>query len=110
MKIYLDDIRTPKDNTWTVVRSYHDFIQIISQSFGYIDAISFDHDLGGDKTGYDCAKFLIEYCYQNSYTPPQCYVHSANPIGRENIITYINNYLKFIEHLETCSWVSIEHF
>ena len=109
MKIYLDDIRTPLDKSWTVIRNYHDFVQAISQSFGYIEYISFDHYLGEEKTGYDCAKFLTGYCQNNNVVPPQCYVHSANPVGRENIIGHINCYLRFIEFPETAKWVNIEH-
>ncbi len=26
MKIYLDDVRTPKDKDWMVVRNYHEFV------------------------------------------------------------------------------------
>jgi hypothetical protein len=110
MKLYLDDIRTPNDNSWTIVRSYHDFIQVVSQSFKEIKVISFDHDLGSEETGFDCAKFLVEYCMNNQVLPPQCYSHSANPSGRTNIIELINCFLRFNEVLETCSWSNISHF
>lgn len=110
MKIYLDDLRTPSDNSWFIIRSHHDFIHKISTSFNQIDCISFDHDLGEEKTGFDCAKYLIEYCINNNLTPPQTYVHSANPVGRENIVSLINNYLTFTEEIPNCKWISIEHF
>jgi hypothetical protein len=110
VKIYLDDLRTPSDNSWFIIRNHHDFIHKISTSFNQIECISFDHDLGEEKTGFDCAKYLIEYCMNNNLTPPQTYVHSANPVGRENIIYLINNYLTFIEEVPNCKWISIEHF
>lgn len=110
MKIYLDDLRTPLDNSWFIIRSHHDFIHKISTSFNQIECISFDHDLGEEKTGFDCAKYLVEYCINNNVIPPQTYVHSANPVGRENIILLINNYLTFIEEVPNCKWISIEHF
>ena len=110
MKIYLDDLRTPSDNSWFIIRNHHDFIHKISISFNQIECISFDHDLGEEKTGFDCAKYLIEYCINNNLTPPQTYVHSANPVGRENIVSLINNYLTFIEEVPNCKWISIEHF
>ena len=109
MRIYLDDIRTPKDSSWTVVRSYHDIIHLIQTSFDQIEVISFDHDLGEEKTGYDAAKFLIEFCMNNQKMPPLTFVHSANPVGRENIIGTINNFLEFNEVEPNCRWCYIEH-
>lgn len=89
MKIYLDDVRTPKDKDWMVVRNYHEFVNLV-QKLGLknIGTISLDHDLGDtamteyhtnvspnfkldyenitEKTGYDAAKFLVdEYYTQN---------------------------------------------
>jgi len=89
MKIYLDDVRTPKDKDWMVVRNYHEFVNLV-QKLGLrnIGTISLDHDLGDsamteyhtnvspnfklnyenitEKTGYDAAKFLVdEYYNQN---------------------------------------------
>jgi len=111
MKIFLDDNRTPYDNTWVTIRCYHDFIHIIQTSFDRINVISFDHDLGSDEfTGFDCAKFLIDYCMTNNKELPQCYSHSANPIGRENIINLINNYLTFNDKEPTCKWSNINNF
>ena len=44
--IYLDDIRTPVDNKWTVVRNYNEFIKhILSLSSDDEYIISFDHDI-----------------------------------------------------------------
>lgn len=89
MKIYLDDVRTPKDKDWMVVRSYHEFVNLVQKvGIKNISTISLDHDLGDsamyeyhtnvspnfkldygnitEKTGYDAAKFLVdEYYTQN---------------------------------------------
>lgn len=97
MKIYLDDIRTPKDEGWIIVRSYDEFVSYI-EKHGLPDFISFDHDLGysmieDEKTGYDAAKWLVEYYLDNGIKMPINFnVHSANPIGAENIRKYINNF------------------
>ncbi|HEY6438132.1 MAG TPA: cyclic-phosphate processing receiver domain-containing protein, partial [Ignavibacteriaceae bacterium] len=67
--------------------------------------ISFDHDLGlmhyaGDysdgKTGYDFAKWLIEYDMDMNTMPSNFTftVHSKNPIGSENIRELLNNYIQ----------------
>ena len=120
--IFLDDERWPKNVTWvnlppvpwTVVRNYKDFVSTID-SLGMPLFISFDHDLGSEhynpamcsdnkedynrlyntfreKTGYDCAKWAVEYCMENRLKFPEYAVHSMNPIGRENIESYIENY------------------
>ena len=86
MKIYLDDVRTPKDKDWMVVRNYYEFVNLV-QNVGIrnIGTISLDHDLGdsamneyhtnvspnfkldynniSEKTGYDAAKFLVDEFY-----------------------------------------------
>lgn len=101
-KIYLDDIRNPKSDGWTIVRNYDEFVGFIEKN-GLPDEISFDHDLGEDKTleiksGYDCAKWLCEYCWGNGLPLPSWNVHSANPVGRDNIIQLIQNYEKKLNY------------
>ena len=91
-KLYLDDIRNPKTKGWTIVRNYYEFVKEIDEH-GLPDEISFDHDLGEDaKTGYDCAKWLCEYCWMNGIPIPPYNVHSANPVGRDNIIGILKSY------------------
>lgn len=41
-----------------------------------------------EKTGYDCAKWLVE----NRIMPELFWVHSANPVGADNILGLLNNY------------------
>ena len=110
--LFLDDIREPdwifKDtinNKWVTVRNYDEFVKTITEK-GLPVIIAFDHDLGAEhympeikvedykeKTGYDCAKWLVEYCSQNNLDLPQCFVHSFNPIGRENIARLLQSYI-----------------
>lgn len=86
MNIYLDDVRTPKDDTWVVVRNYYEFVNLVQKvRLRNIGKISLDHDLGDsamneyynnvapnfkldynnilEKTGYDAAKFLVDEFY-----------------------------------------------
>lgn len=126
--LYLDDYRTPMSNPeieWHIVRSYKEFVNWIEEH-GIPDIISFDHDLCtehiqaflskagenlatvvydydsyGEKTGYDCAKWLCNYCVDNDKRlPPIITVHSANYPGAANIITYISNYKRL--RIESC--------
>lgn len=115
-KLYLDDIRIPKTDDWEIVRSYKEFVDWITEN-GIPNVVSFDHDLANDHygltsntdfltwqeyyehqdrelTGYDCAKWLCEYCMENGLPIPKWNVHSANPVGKENIENLIRNYEK----------------
>ena len=119
--IYLDDIRTPIDPEWIVVRNYEEFVNRITEiGLHNIALISLDHDLGPsamrewytnvyhnytldynnitEKTGMDCTKWLVEQWLDGA---PVCKVmiHSANAIGASNMMGYINNY-KHIHRLE----------
>lgn len=91
IKIYLDDIRTPTDPSWIVVRNFDEFAAKVSE-FGLesISEISLDHDLGdsakreyfqntrlsssinyeniSEKTGYDAAKWLIDHWHSANRT------------------------------------------
>lgn len=55
---------------------------------GKVGLISFDHDLGEPEngTGYDVAKWIEEMAHTDpSFMVPEWAIHSANPVGRENI-------------------------
>jgi hypothetical protein len=112
--IYLDDLRTPVCDIWTIVRNYVEFTKTI-ESIGLenIETISLDHDLGlsefeDEKTGYDCAKYLVEISINTKIKLPQIFVHSSNPVGSLNIIKYVNNYLHFCKLPETCDIINIK--
>lgn len=146
-RIYLDDVRTPYDDEWIVVRSYQEFIDTITKlGLPNILEISLDHDLGreamseyfnnvsphytldynnivDEKTGYDCAKWLVQHYYDKYYDDdvlrvdkridgiifPKVYTHSANPIGSANIMGYINNFFMNEAQPQTCIRVQIPH-
>lgn len=117
--LFLDDIRMPNDVTWvnlpmkvyTIVRNYADFVKIIENQ-GIPKFVAFDHDLSmahygdglhGDvidynkyeeKTGYDCAKYLVQECSKKGVKHPPYVVHSMNPVGKQNIISYVESYNK----------------
>lgn len=131
MRIYLDDIRTPIEEGWTVVRSYEEFVStIMYNGLDNIELISLDHDLGDtamkewhtnvyhnytlnydnikEKTGYDCAKWLVEQ-WMNGEAIVDVYTHSANAIGSANIMGYINNYRHINRLPQNCVRVQIPH-
>ena len=130
-RIYLDDVRTPVDKDWVVVRSYEEFVDKVNElGLENIETISLDHDLGisamrewynnvydnytldynniTEKTGYDCAKWLVEQ-WMDGKPVCQVYTHSANAIGSANIMGYINNYRHINKLPQNCVRVQIEH-
>lgn len=79
MKIFLDDIRDPKEclgymyrrigninpiyseGEWYIVRTYHEFIEAINRYFNDITHVSFDHDLADGH--YDESMYESEESY-----------------------------------------------
>ena len=108
---------------WVIVRNYNEFIKTIKKD-GLPEFISFDHDLGiesmsaynefchnydngildntypnyitmNEKTGFHCAKWLVEYCMDNKLKLPEYTIHSINIVGKSNIIGLLENFKKF---------------
>lgn len=89
IKLFLDDIRFPVDDSWSIVRTAEDAIAFLAT--GRVVEISFDHDLGDDsKTGYDVAKYIEEEVFFGRMECPKWGIHSANPVGIENIKVCMN--------------------
>jgi hypothetical protein len=86
MKLFIDDLRSPPDSSWHVVKTAEEAMEFITKN--KVDEISFDHDLGDPDalTGYDVAKWLEEQVYTDQLeAPKKMYVHSANPVGAKRI-------------------------
>jgi hypothetical protein len=99
-RLFLDDERQPADHMKhvTIARSFHDAVRIMLEQ-GCPASISFDHDLGIDKTGYDLARWLVEKDLDSNgaYIPATFTfeVHSQNPVGASNIRNYLRSYLEY---------------
>jgi hypothetical protein len=130
--LYLDDVRIPTEGEWEVVRNYDEFVSHIKRNgLENYEVISLDHDLGEgamveyytntkpnyeldynripEKTGMDCARFLVAESMNLKIPLPTVYVHSANPIGSANMMGYINNYFRNHKLPELCVKVNIAH-
>lgn len=101
LKLFLDDVRQPYDDSWTFVRNYDEFCSYIDD-YKRIQCeeplvVSFDHDLSNEhyrnanflppdystyieKTGYDCAKYMVDA----GVVPGLVIVHSWNIYGQEH--------------------------
>ena len=131
--LFLDDIRMPEQvgnymipvdlrpmyriEKWQIVRNYKEFTEWILAN-GLPDVVSFDHDLAEahycpdtwtesfkhlEETGYDCAKWLADFCAHEHLPLPIYYIHSMNPVGSENIRCYLENYKKHSDDKEDTS-------
>lgn len=85
-------------------------------NFNTID-FSFDHDLQSfDKynkewTGYSCLKYLLDTTYSidleskiytkedNNINKSNFFFHTKNPVGKENMKSYYQNFLRFINEI-----------
>lgn len=110
-----------QEEDWYIVRNYKEFVELV-EALGLPEIVSFDHDLSDEhyhpdmnvgfeaynqhyknfkeKTGYDCAIWLCDYhsdCCLHSEEEiefPVYLIHSMNPVGSQNIKSYIQNYIK----------------
>jgi hypothetical protein len=106
------------DKDWDIVTNYDEFVNYILKN-GLPNLISFDHDLADEhytpaiywndyekskeyqeklqykeKTGLECAKWLIDYCIDNKQKLPNYLCHSQNPVGKDNILGLLDNFNK----------------
>jgi len=117
--LYNPFLNQPHEIIW--VKDYNEFVSYLQHAPKMPNAISFDHDLAPEhytpqeywdkfdeskayqeklkyteKTGFDCAKFLVGFCELVKSKLPICIYHTANPVGKENMETYINNAKKHL--------------
>jgi len=121
--LFLDDVRDPNKflddvRSWVIVRNYNSFVRTIEKE-GLPAFISFDHDLAWEhypkcdvkigvisydsyreRTGYDCAKWLVEFCMKTEQALPEFQVHSMNPVGKRNIEVLLSGYKKTIQNTD----------
>ena len=93
MKVFLDDVRIPKDcvnymykrigplnpiylEEWTIVKNYNDFIEVITNNYNDITHISYDHDLADEHYTQDMysgeEKYNKHYNSFKEATGPDC--------------------------------------
>lgn len=114
--ILLDDERNMSDIKWIhypqhdeviVIRTYLDFTNFID-SLNSLEGLlfTFDHDIQDfyddiEYTGLDCAKYLVDSMMDNPDNLKKEHlnyiVHSQNPVGSLNIISYIETFKTHFE-------------
>lgn len=102
---------------WEIVRSHEEFVKFVTEKFAQGELpllVSYDHDLADahydtaeytkeqlmeyyekenrEMTGYDSAKWFVDFCIENKIYMSEFLVHSMNMAGRENIKSYLRNF------------------
>lgn len=95
-RLFLDDVRDPEDTAYTVARSSEEALELC-RSRGMPEFMSLDHDLGGDDTTMVFLTRLVREVWDTYTPPPDFQVHSANPVGAKNIVSFINSWAKSLE-------------
>lgn len=100
-KLFVDDMRNPFDNEdWVIARSSSEAIYEIRQRGSMPTHLALDHDLGGDDTVMiflrDLYHFWEEEHSAKKELIPEYTVHSANPIGTENIRSFMKSWKKSV--------------
>jgi hypothetical protein len=127
-RIYLDDVRTPVEGNWIVVRNYQEFVDKVNElGLDNIELISLDHDLGDtamqeyfnnvsknykldydnieEKTGYDAAKWLVSEFY---YKFPERINMTKNEKKNSKFIfplIYVHSHNPIGAH-NICGWIN----
>lgn len=95
-RLWLDDERPMPKGFDLHVKTAREAIKKIRE--GGVSMVSLDHDLGeGGGTGYEVAKYVEEAAFNGALMPMEIRVHSANPVGRDNIRRCIDNAVKYWE-------------
>jgi hypothetical protein len=78
---------------WEVVwvKNYKEFVAYI-ETAGIPDVVCFDHDLGEQKTGMDCAWYLVDTLVDCNSIGPAVRSQSYNPGGAASILNLFNGW------------------
>jgi hypothetical protein len=101
--MFIDDERDPPDdgNEWIIIRSFNEWSEWVNAvgHMGYLpNYVSFDHDLGEELNGYHIARDMValdmegRIIFQEGF---DWYVHSQNPVGRDNINGLLKSFFNF---------------
>lgn len=109
LNLYLDDERSiPPDYPADTIlcRTVKEALDKIVEAEYNISMISFDHDLGGNwidgyNTGYDLACHIERMVHEGLITKPfKVYIHSQNPVGKQNIKAVMRQVALFFQNQE----------
>lgn len=98
MKLWIDDIRTPPDDTWHICRDVSSAIRALMMFWVEIKEINLDHDishqvmLGGMSRPYPCtetfeavARVIALLKDLHPSWEPKVQIHTSNYVGAQNM-------------------------
>ncbi len=83
MKLFVDDVRDPVGEGFTVVRQYKQAVLLLDLL--EFDFISLDYDIQDGYTGLDILKYMSD---NNKYPKSQLNIHSTHSIGSVAMYKY----------------------
>lgn len=100
MKVWLDDERTPPDDSWTWVGSAQSAIFFLENDD--VEVISLDHDLGDESivgNGYKVISWIEEKTFtDDQYVPSEVIlIHTQNSAARPRMQQSLNSIKNFAQ-------------
>jgi len=109
MKLFVDDIRTPPDDSWTLVRTVTEAIRAIAR-FDF-EEISLDHDISHEVSignhvsrpfpcgeTYAAVAYYIALKYQGySATHPKITLHTSNEVAGDEMANMFDDHGIIVE-------------
>lgn len=104
-KLFLDDLRAPPNGTWVVARSVAAAVEH-TRIYGPPLEMSLDHDLGDGHDAPEYLWYLINQALDGQLTVGQVlsiglHVHSANPVGCQNLNSLWTSFKRAHEHVRS---------
>jgi hypothetical protein len=92
IRLWLDDIRTPPNDTWTWVKTVDEAVALMET--GRVTEASLDHDLGDEVPE---GRRLVLWMAEHDIWPSEAIsVHSGNVVGHEYMVGVIERYSPLI--------------
>lgn len=91
MKIWLDDIRIPPDDSWKWAKTVKEATNWLKYWGEMITHISLDNDLGGDSLETEGRRVVL-FMAEHNIWPKSVTIHSANPVARDYMLGMIDRY------------------
>lgn len=98
MKLYIDDIRTPPDDSWNICRTVLSAVSALDMFWEQITDIALDHDIShqivmGDMSRpFACAetfevvaRYIVTLKHLHPEWSPSMSIHTSNPVGAERM-------------------------
>lgn len=95
LHVWLDDLRPIRPGYNALAKTADEAIKLLKT--GRVESISLDHDLGPPEagTGYDVAQWIEEAAYHGKLQRLSWNIHSANPVGVNNMRQALTNADRF---------------